>query len=59
MGSKGYFLGDCVYGVGFADLGVDEGGLGGGGGEDAVFGDVGAVAVGGLRIFGHGDHCGE
>lgn len=49
-------LGDYVDGVGFFDGGVLEFLLLLAEWEDAVFGDVGAVAVGGLTVLGHGDH---
>jgi hypothetical protein len=49
-------LRDYVYGVVVGVVGVGEGELFFAGGEDAVFCDVGAVAVGGLGVLGHGGH---
>jgi hypothetical protein len=49
-------LGDDVDGVVVGVVGVDKGELFFAEREDAVFGDVGAVAVGRLGVFGHCSH---
>ena len=50
-------LGEGVDGVVFANVGFRHFSLFFACGEHAEFGHVVAEAVGGLRIFGHGDHC--